>query len=123
MIDSLLLVVFGSFALALPSRVDSSIHRRADCPNENKPWIITNITSFTSSKNKQTSSTQNPTSSISFDFNDLNPGIELNTSCSRQTNTTSVVDPTNYYLCDDINVEFKWLGDSLQIARRFKNEW
>jgi hypothetical protein len=121
MLSLLLLAI--SIVLARPTRSVSRINARDDCVLEEKPWIVTNIVSFSSSKNNQTWPMQHPTSFISFDVHDRNKGLKLKTSCFRQTNTTSAVDPDNYYLCDDIDVEYKFLGDSLQIARRFKNEW
>lgn len=93
----------------------------SNCPVllENTPWLLTNLTAFDPSPGHNGSF-------ISFHFCDTNPGLELETTCSRRLNrfsSKSPVDADTYYACDDETVRFVYAGESLTVKRAFRDDW
>ncbi|KJX97814.1 hypothetical protein TI39_contig459g00008 [Zymoseptoria brevis] len=116
MLALLLLAVLGRFAAAL------SAPQRPGCPIENDSWTIKNLVVFAAAASKPAATTQqHPVSFMTFEFHDDNKGLKLQTSCYRESNTSAISDPNNYYACENVNVRFKFDGVSLQVVRGFQN--
>jgi len=107
---------------------------------ENTPWTISNLIAFqatvpastqnSTSPSNTSSSTTPPSSSsyITFHFCDTNPGLELETTCTRLIPSgsgaqASVIDPGTYYPCDSNEVRFIYSGASLTLERSFEDDW
>ncbi|KAK3636745.1 hypothetical protein LTR56_014047 [Elasticomyces elasticus] len=82
---------------------------------ENTPWTISNITAFEAAAGSASESY------ISFHFCDVNPGLELETMCSRTVaagSGGSLRDPA-YYACEGNEVRFIYSGTSLSLERSY----
>jgi len=83
---------------------------------EETPWHISDFKYFVPSAG----SSKNLT--LSFNFCDTNSGIEMETKCKRtianEVNAT-LVDPNDYYLCNNDTVTFQFHGDSINITRTY----
>lgn len=118
MLAILLLAALGRFAVAL------SAPQRSVCPIEGDSWIIKNLVVFAAAAPKPDATTQqHPVSFMTFEFHDNNKGLKLQTSCYRESSTSAIADPNNYYACENVNVRFKFDGGSLQLVRDFQSDW
>jgi len=94
--------------------------KRCDALLENIPWTIRNLTAFEPAEGCPDSGY------ISFHFCDVNPGLELETWCTRTVaagSNESVIDPGTYYSCDGNEVRFIYSGDELQVERAYSDDW
>ncbi|KAI5371224.1 hypothetical protein Slin15195_G020960 [Septoria linicola] len=85
---------------------------------EDSPWSITNLRTF------QAAPRVDSISYFAFQFEDINPGLELKTNCSYYilggSNATLADD--GYHLCANDDVQFKYDGQILQVARWYQDE-
>jgi len=96
------------------------VEPRCDYLLENNPWRISNLTAFSAARHPAGSSY------VSFHFCDTNPGLELDTMCTRRLpkgSTDSCEDPNNYYVCDNDDVQFMYDGESLTLERVIIDPW
>lgn len=109
-----LLICLG-FINALPTTT-----KRCQALVENTPWTISDLTAFEAASNSSA------LSYISFHFCDVNPGLELETTCLRTIapgTSASVIDPSTYYACNGNEVRFIYAGGSLSLERSYDDDW
>lgn len=83
-------------------------------PVEEYPWVITNLVVFTAAPGR------NASSHISFDFQDINQGLEMRTCCKRSVPPgVTLVDTNTYYDCNNNTVGFRFGGGSLDLKRTY----
>ncbi|TKA65127.1 hypothetical protein B0A49_08185 [Cryomyces minteri] len=85
---------------------------------EETPWHLTKFFAFTAAPGPD------GVSAISFHFCDTNAGIEMETECSRTLppgSGRSPVDPDTYYPCKNATVRFQFKGDTIDVARSYKD--
>ncbi|KAK5745362.1 hypothetical protein LTR17_001523 [Elasticomyces elasticus] len=100
-----------SIAYALPLSNTTTCHALV----ENTPWTISNITAFEAAAGSASESY------ISFHFCDVNPGLELETMCSRTVAAGSggSLRDSAYYACEGNEVRFIYSGTSLSLERSY----
>ncbi|TKA36319.1 hypothetical protein B0A54_13253 [Friedmanniomyces endolithicus] len=136
------LLALSTSTSALPTSPSSPLQsktKRCTPLLENTPWTISHLVAFqaavqnstsTPPSPSNTSSSTNPTpgsSYITFHFCDTNPGLELETTCTRLITPgnpssgppASVIDPGTYYPCDSNEVRFIYSGARLTLERSF----
>ncbi|KAK3627645.1 hypothetical protein LTR56_019097 [Elasticomyces elasticus] len=100
-----------SVVYALPLSNTTTCHALV----ENTPWTISNITAFEAAAGSSSESY------ISFHFCDVNPGLELETTCSRMVAAGSggSLRDSTYYACEGNEVRFIYSGTSLSLERSY----
>ncbi|KAK4888337.1 hypothetical protein LTR27_012746 [Elasticomyces elasticus] len=100
-----------SVVYALPLSNTTTCHALV----ENTPWTISNITAFEAAARSASESY------ISFHFCDVNPGLELETTCSRTVAAGSggSLRDSAYYACEGNEVRFVYSGTSLSLERSY----
>ncbi|KAK3072276.1 hypothetical protein LTR53_007128 [Teratosphaeriaceae sp. CCFEE 6253] len=115
MLLATILLTLSAFASALPPPA-----KRCNALLENTPWIIRNLTAFQPAPDSQSDAF------IAFHFCDVNPGLELETTCARNapadSSGQSVVDPTTYFACEGNQVRFIYSGDELSLERSYVDD-
>lgn len=83
-------------------------HLSAASLTESTPWKLSNILAYETATpaNETTNSTQ--PSSISFHFSDTNPGLQIETDCSRTVEAGGNLYDGEWYLCDNKTVRLAW---------------
>ncbi|KAK0269853.1 hypothetical protein LTR35_014529 [Friedmanniomyces endolithicus] len=133
------LLALSTSTSALPTSPSSPLQpqtKRCTPLLENTPWTISNLVAFQAATPNSTFTSQSNTSStpptasssyITFHFCDTNPGLELETTCTRLIPSgsgapASVTDPWTYYPCDSDEVRFIYSGASLTLERSFVDD-
>jgi hypothetical protein len=122
----IVIAILGLMAVAMasasPSKSQAVSSLRAaaaasNCSLDNSPWILSNLTLFTSSDNS--------TNSLSFHFTDPNPGLHLDTNCfAGNTSGGGNCNEDNYCACDNNDVLFQYTKDgSISIQRTAVDNW
>ena len=92
------------------------IHARS--LNESTPWHIHNLLVYIDTP--CATANQN----ISFDICDTNAGLEFDTTCMRSLppgSTGTLADPTDWFMCEDTDVEFQYQGGVIGIQRVYND--
>lgn len=113
---TILLTAIWPLALAIPTPSSHQPDRLQKRFQEAIPWELSNIAVFNAALGPS------GVSLISFHFCDTNTGIELETECSREMapgSGQSVIDPDNYYPCNNSTVSFAYTGTALFIHRSY----
>lgn len=125
MLATLVLALLALFnftsALTTPARFRSY---KSDCKAliEDTPWQITNLVTF---QTNLTSKASNCSSYISFNFRDVNTGLELSTSCNRTVKAGGNETLSNeaYFPCESEDVNFIWEDGVLSVERWYEDPW
>lgn len=120
---TLLILLLGatiSLAAAVPSidrRNAENIPSRRDSYNENLPWYLNRIVAYTA----YTNSTRN--SSISFNLQDNNTGLQLNTTCGITFGKGVEPDTGEGWAeCQNSAVKFRYTAGTIGIQRSWEDD-
>lgn len=86
---------------------------------EDAPWNVTNVQYF------EAKPTNDSVSYITFNVQDTNPGLELQTVCGYNLplgSTGKLVDD-KYHICENKTVQFKFTGNAILLDRLYRDDW
>ncbi|CAK4031468.1 Hypothetical predicted protein [Lecanosticta acicola] len=85
---------------------------------EEQPWHITNLITF-----QTHAGVRNRSSYISFDFKDVNKGLELTTSCNRTlpVGSNATLSDARYHHCVNQSVNFVFENGVVSLERYFED--
>jgi hypothetical protein len=106
---TLIIFLFNTLTLSSPARTQTD---GASAFTVNRAWKLTNIVIFDAAQNSTVNST------LSFTFEDLNPGMELKTNCSKTVASGQSLASNFYQPCDaHSDLRFQYYEDKLSIYR------
>jgi hypothetical protein len=76
--------------------------------SESTPWKLSNVVAYENAVPANASTNSTEPSHISFHFSDKNPGLNVETDCTRTVAVGETLRDGKFYFCDNTTIRLAW---------------